>query len=350
MGPYLLTNQKTTALVSGEVVAVVKDPKFGTYAKVKVVHAFTGPDLLPGTVFEVPTADEGDAGTFTIPLLEVGEKGIWRMSTNGINQQWLWYTSARMTRTKDYGNRVEWAETVERLAKLKPVARLELARELAAHKNLKVAELGLEMLLAASAEDAKAAGTDRFLQMIAANKEVACEPLLWLDGLRLRSKQQKEWVGSEERKALMSRFTDEILTDEEGKQVARHLSDTWWLNVLTLPDIIPHLTKIATNAKQSTYVRATAVERVVYAANAWSDPGNAAAFEFFVALLKRDADLAVRYAAARGLSNLSHPPMPPQKPKASFSEAQLRVLGDLLKDEKEVGVAQIIRDAINKAK
>jgi hypothetical protein len=322
-------------------------------ATIKIVHVYSGPKSLKGTTFIQQTSDGGKGSllTIAIPLLKVGESGRWVL---GVDEKGNWNIVQRGYREADtlkYNRETEWAESVERLVKLKVGERLKLAKELCGHKNPDVAELGIEVLFGAWAPDAERAGVPEFVKGLPKNRHVTRFALVRADCLAAEQ-HGKKWIASEYRKALLERLTDEVLTDEEGEEIAHHLvvPSPWTTELFTIQDVSRPLGKIANNPRQSKAVRSSAVKMLISAAIRNNARGDGAVFDILAEVVKRDTDDAVRLQAAQGFVTLARGPMPPKPPAASYSAAQLDVLRGLLKDERNEAVAKTLQSALDKAK
>src|SRR5262245_18059369 len=143
--PYeaaLVANPDTSALVSVEVTAVQEVPGEGTITTLKILHAYSGPTSLKGLAFFNATADQRRQNRrLAIPLLKVGELGIWTLHINENTGTWTPTVGPRKAFARDWDRSIERAETVEKLAKLTGAKRLDLAQELSRDKRPEIARI-----------------------------------------------------------------------------------------------------------------------------------------------------------------------------------------------------------------
>jgi hypothetical protein len=318
-----------------------------TRAAIKITRVYSGPQALKGTVFVDQTADEGDAGSLAIPLFKVGEVGLWILGTDENSGGHVVSGRYRKCHWPKYDLKVEWAEAVERLVKLKISERLIAAKDLCAHQSPELAQLGVEVLFGAYEPDAEKAGVPKFIAGLPTNRAVSHSTLVRADQLAV-SRYGKKWITCDERKVLLDRFT-EVLTDADAGVVTHYLASPSRFKFETLPlaEAAALLGKIACNPRQPDAVRSTAVERVIHRANTHSLPDFA--FDTLVKVVRNDADDATRLLAANGFVTLARRPMPPKFPQGSYSATQLGTLRGLLKDEQNAAVTKALRTAIERS-
>ncbi|HEY1187870.1 MAG TPA: hypothetical protein VGE74_09445 [Gemmata sp.] len=340
IGGPLTSGDGQYVLVSGEVIDVHKVPGDGPQATVKITHVYTGPRALKGFALFDLTADQvvSNNGGVAVPLLKVGEKGLWLMGASRSTGTLSVCGRYREGDTPNYGRQVEWAEAVEQLSALAVPKRLKLACALCGHKTPEVAQLGIEVVLGAAPADAKAGGIPEFLDGLPKNRDVTASALVRADRL-LFVRDGEKWLGSEGRKALLARLT-EPLTPEDATEVAKHAiasrhfrsSRGPWL---TVPEVTTLLVKIATDPRQPKDARLAVITRVV------EIPGNAAAgseftFEVLSAVVRNGAESASRLRAATGLGRFK------------WEGPELQALEALRRGEKDADVAAALDAAIEK--
>ncbi|VTT96699.1 ---NA--- : : HEAT_2 [Gemmataceae bacterium] len=348
-GASLTRGGEDYALVLAEITAVEKSPDGFKTVKVKVLRVYAGQGKWKGTTFEQGVCEQGSPGVGSFmgePPPEPGERGLWLnigSHENNPNVP-IWETLGRAKHTPDFPRCVEWAETIERLAGLKPPERLKAARDLCGHRNPRVAELGVELLYA----EADDAASREFLKALPANCEASRAALVRLDRF-LIVRDGKDWVASDGRKAVLARFTTEAMTEEEGRAVARHLRLNGFQKRVTLTDVAPPLAALAANGKQPERVRVAAIDQLVSVSNDWTAHGSSVIFDPLVGLAK-DEVAGVRRSAAAALAELSVPRGSPKFPNGSFTAPQVTVLRKLLAEENDTEVAKALRAAIDKSK
>ena len=158
IGSLLTDGDDGCTLVAGEVTLVKDFPGKVSQATIKIVQVYSGPKSLKGTAFVQATTAEGSdfGGSVAIPLLKVRETGLWIMGTDTNTGNPVWSEYFRKAHSTHYDRKVEWAEQIERLVKLKVAERLKLAKEICGHKTPEVAQLGIEVLFGAYEPDAEA--------------------------------------------------------------------------------------------------------------------------------------------------------------------------------------------------
>lgn len=327
-------------LVSGKVVAVQFVPGEGTRATVEIVHVYSGPKNLKGlAIFDYTANVAVSPGGLAIPLLKVGEKGIWLAGYNEVTESWRVWDRYRVDHTKHYDQRVEWAEAYEQMYKLDVVKQLKLAKELCGHKTPEIAQLGVEVLFGAKPDDAKLAGVPEFLKELPKNRNVTSSALISADRLFIERDRLtvelngKQWLDSEPRRELIGRLA-EPLAEADAAEVAHHLFFLKPGLKIGKVEATALLVKIATDPRQSKEVRRLVVEKVQdRAASTGHQPDTA--FEILTAVVRLSADEASRLIAAKGLARLNWRAM-----------AQIDVLRELLKNEKDVDVASALNKAL----
>ncbi|HEY1189640.1 MAG TPA: hypothetical protein VGE74_18480 [Gemmata sp.] len=339
-GAPLTSGDGQYVLVSGKVIDVHKVPGDGPQATVKITHVYTGPRALKGFALFDLTADQAisNNGGVAVPLLKVGEKGLWRLAKSQITGTYVVSGRYREGETPNYGRRVEWAEAVEQLSSLEVPKRLKLACELCGHKTPEVAQLGFEVVLGAAPADAKAGGIPEFLDGLPKNREVTASALVRADRL-LFERDGEKWLGSEGRKALLGRLT-EPLTPEDAAEVANHAVTTRYLRSsrgvwMTAPEAAALLVKIGTDPRQPKGARLAVVARVAEAA-VGAGPRAEFTFEVLSAVVRNGVESASRLRAATGLARFK------------WEGPELRALEALRRGEKDADVAAPLDAAIEK--
>lgn len=340
IGAPLTNGDGQYALVSGEVIDVREVAGDGPQATVKITHVYTGPRTLKGLALFDLTADlvVSDNGSVAVPLLKVGEKGLWLLGLSQIHGTYHVSGRYREKHTPNYERRVAWAEAVEQLSALAPAKRLKLACDLCGYNTPEVAQLGVEVLIGATPADAKAAVVPEFLDGLAKNREVTASALVRADRL-LFERDGAKWLESDRRKALLARLT-EPLTSEDAAEVANHAVATRYRQSsrgvwLTAPEAAELLVKIATDPRQPKDARLAVVTRVAeVAGNAGVRPGFT--FEVLSAVVRGGADTASRLQAATGLARFK------------WSAGEREVLAALRRAEKDEAIAKALDAAINK--
>lgn len=279
-----------------------------------------------------------NTSTVAVPLLKVGEKGLWLLGTSQITGMYSVSLRYRESHTTGYDRRVAWAEAFEQLSALGLTKRVKLARELCGSKTPEVAQLGVEVILGATPVDAKAEGLSEFLDGLPKNREVTASALVRADRL-LFERDGAKWLESDRRKALLARLT-EPLTPEDAAEVANHAVATRYRQSprgvwMTAPEAADLLVKIATDRRQPKDARLAVVARVAeVAGNAGVRPGFT--FEVLSAVVRGGADTASRLQAATGLARFK------------WSAGEREVLAALRRAEKDESIAKALDAAINK--
>ena len=327
------------AMVSGEVTAVRWVKGEGYRASVKVLYVYYGPEALKESGIFDFTGDGGSAGNLAIPLLKVGERGIWLMATDQNTDTLRVVHRYRKDHTPNYERRLEWAAELERLSKLDVPKRLKSAKELCGHKTPEIAQLGVEVLFGAKPDDAKLAGVPEFLKELPKNRNVTSSALISADRLFIERDRLtvelngKQWLDSEPRRELIARLA-EPLAEADAAEVAHHLFFLKPGLKIGKVEATALLVKIATDPRQSKEVRRIVVEKVQdRAASTGHQPDTA--FEILTAVVRLSADEASRLIAAKGLARLNW-----------RAPAQIDVLRELLKNEKDVDVASALNKAL----
>lgn len=337
----LATGSERRALVSFEVVALKRGA--GTNeATLKVLHVYSGPKELKGKELRAETGDGGrTSGYLIIPSLSVEETGVARLYYKERESAWQVDGAARKNLMPEYDRYVEWAEAVEALAKNDAIKRLTAARELCAHKNPRVARLGIAVLFDAPPDDAKRAGLGTFVAELPDAKNVSPAALARADELLVeRDRDRRTWRDSESRKRLLARMV-EPMGEQDAESVADHLirgvcivstHGAWF----TADEALGLMHKITTDPRQPLAARNAAVDRVLRAG------GGAAVPEFTFAVLagtvRRGPDTAGRLHAAKGLGGYV------------WSAAERETLLALHRDEKDDDVRQALDAALKKVK
>jgi hypothetical protein len=346
LGSLLTNGNNSSALVLGEVTAVDSPPDQAAQATIKVVRVYSGSKPLKGTTFPQSTADEGsNNGRVAMPLLKVGEVGLWVMDTDQNTGNPIWSPYSRKSYAANYARKLEWAEAIERLVEMKVGERLKAAKELCECETPEVAELGVEVLLGADEVDAERAEIPRFIKGLPKNKAATVSALVRADSL-FTKEHRKKWVDSEERKAYLERFTD-AMTEANAEFVADHIIRARSIqspdgNPLTEEQATTMLGKIATDPRQPKAVQCAIVRKVVEIRSDCS-------FNVLVAVVRNGSDDAVRLQAVAGLDRHARAARPPI-PTAYYPPAKLEVLRGLLKDEKSPEVAKALRTSLERTK
>lgn len=333
------------ALVLGEIVAVEKSPDGFKTVKVQVLRVYVGRAKLKGTTFEQRVIEQGSPGVGAFigePKPERGETGLWLMLVDENHPDPIWVTLSRAKHDPEARRSVEWAETIERLAGLKPPERYKAARDLCGHDNPRVVELAVEVLDAAPENRA-------FLKSLPDNRVVSRVALVRLDQLTI-VRDGRDWLTSDGRSSLLARLTADPLTEEEGRAVVDHLRLSGFRNRVNLREVVEPLVALATNTKHSAAVREAAIDALVRVAVDRTAHGNPQVFDPLTGLVREGRPDAVRLRAATGLAGLSVPRDPPQFPDGSYTPAQVTVLRKLLADERDQDVAKALRKAIDNSK
>jgi hypothetical protein len=337
VGAALTNSVDQTAIVAGEVIDVrAFEKNTGKQGLVKITHVHAGPKSLKGLAFFNATAEAGsNNGSTAMPLLDVGETGLWLLSIEQNSGQWTAFGHYRKRQTPNYDRRVEWADEIGRLSKLNVPARVKAAKELCGHKTPEVAQLGVDILFLAPPADAQEAGIPAFLEGLLKSRDATPSALTRLDYL-LFNREGKKWVESDRRKQLLDRFTEplteievaEVIDHVRGSQHYRGPHGTW----LTAEQTSAIFVKLATDPKQPKAVRGAVVARLA----TYNSRANFA-FDALTAVIRRgDADH--RLPAAKGLARF-----------AWHAEAQQDELRALLKDEKDEKVAEVLAHALRES-
>lgn len=331
-------SEDNTVLVSGEVVAVQDVPGEGTRATIKINRVYGGPKRLKGLALFDYTGNAGSAGNLAIPLLKVGEEGIWLMATDQNTDTLHVVSRYRKNFEKSYDRRIEWAEAYGGLSNLDVMKRLKRAQELCVHKTPEVAELGVGTLFLAKPDDAKRAGVSDFLKELLENRNASHSALVCADRL-FEHRDGNKWIGSKQQKLLLSRLT-EVLTDADAVEVAYHVTGVLYKvspneSSLTPQEATAMLVKIATDPKQPKAVRQIMVERVVDVANnAGIKPDFT--FEMLMGVVRSGTDAGTRLLAAKGIARFKW-----REP------AQREALHKLLEGESDAEVRKSLQAALD---
>ena len=334
LGSRLTDDDGHWALVEAIVTSVGVPARPGDVvkAKLKVTRIYTGPKDLHGLAFPEATASEivlTNTGDIVIPLLKVDETGLWVMATD-MNGKWYASDHIRKGDTKYFDRRLKWADEVARLAKMNIAERLHAAKELCESEWPELSGLGIDVLFGASDSDAEKSGVEEFIKKLPFNPAVTLATLLRAD-LMLNQDARKKWTESPDRKWYLERFAGIV---DEGKDVARSLI----YHLASFPDGYRRIGAIAANSKQPLTVRMMALDRLGKAVqlSAKYDP----AFDVLADVFKSEPEKLLRLLIAQSLA-----PLPRQYGKP-FSPAQLEVLRDLLKNERDVDVASALSKAL----
>jgi len=341
-----------TALIRGEITAVAKVPGMGREATIKILHVYSGSNTLKGTTFVQGIIEQGTPALGALvaePVVKVGEIGLWVMGRDQNTGDPIWDNWCWKAHTANYSRKIEWAETIEKLVKLKVEERFKSAKELCGHATPEVAQLGIEVVFDASESDAGRAEAAKFIRELPKHRAATRFALIRADRL-LIDQTRKKWIASEERKALLTRLTDEPLTEEEGQEVVNHITSPWTQREFTIHEMAAPLGKIATNTKQPMAVRLGAIEKLSFAASRKNAVGDAVVFEIFVAVLKQDQEHAVRLEAAKACIRLATAPKVPAFASPTYSPLQQTTLRKLIADEKNSDVIKSLREALDKSK
>ena len=348
LGSRLTENDELWALVEAEVTEVVVPgkPADGGKATIKVTRRYTGPKELIGMTFAQDTASAdiwstADLSDVAIPLLKKGEKALWVLFVAEADSRWHVSNNFRRVNSPHYDWVLEWADQVERLAKIKPVARMKEAMVLCGNKNPEVARLGIEVLFGAYEPYGGRAGVFAFLAGLPFNPAVSHAVLPSADGHFL-ARDRDKWMASPARKALLARFT-EVMTEADGAGIVDYIGHSGGNRpALSRAEAAALLGNIAANSRQALPVRMMALEALVKEVqlSAEYDP----AFDVLAETFKLEPDEKLRLYIAQGLAKL------PRQYSTPFPPAQSDVLRELVKKETNADVKKALQSAIDKAK
>jgi len=344
------------AVVAAKVTNVGERKGFGVLntGVLKVTHVYSGPKTLDvGTLFVVDGAAKidyaGDASV-AVPLLKVGEEGIWNIGRSK-NGEWHGWMHIRKCHDSylPWEDCLEWAESLEKLEKLPMEKRLNLAKELCASDTRIVAQLGVEVRFGAFMDDPKELGACKFLETIGKDKSVSLWAVVRADLIFLDQFKRK-WVENDNRKAIVERLATEVFEEKAGIAVVKHLTSVYTIQSFLLPELADPISRIALNRKQPDAVRKRAVEMLGASAERKLQVGDAKVFETLITVLKSDPSEAVRSQAALAFVYFAGPPIPPNPSQGKFTVEQIAVLRDLAAVEKNENVKKTLGMALEKLK
>jgi hypothetical protein len=346
---------KNVVLVKGEVQSIGQAvPNRATPCVVKVLHVYCGDAAHKGKVFtDLSGPVEGSDVRPSIPALEVGEEGLWRLHQEGdglriaVGGEFGFFIRARKKHTPRYKELLAVAEAAERACATAPEEQVGLFRRLARDKVPEVSAfavafgLGLdngrgETLLAEwlTDKDLPIGAQVRFDELRSDGLTAALAPE--------EVPRRQAWLASPVRAARMRDWVEAKLDEYLADAVLRRLARETVREQLEPKTYFQLFRRLLNNPHAS--VKHEAVERVVvYLLNvaAADAPVNSAgeAFSFLVDVVGMKIDKEFREAAAWGLTGL-----------ASVTAEQLAVLLKLREAEKDKDVARRLDEAIAKFK